>query len=332
MCVLLKCFNGKGASAMEQFALGIDVGGTKTAYGLYDSGRNIVTKRRRPSNKELTPAQFFDEMVVNIHEMLQGEGLTVDSLRGIGIGMPSYINFEEGHIVKTSNLTNLKDFAAKEYLLTKLGRGVRVIIDNDAHIGALAEHKYGAGRGFDNMLYCPVSTGISSAIIVDNKLFRGRYGWAGESGHAIITPGQGIECGCGNRGCLMSWCSGAMIIKHIQQWIRAGEETAMVALAGTPEEITTVHLNEAWEQNDAMARRALEQMAQYMAVWLYNLYVTLNIDCYVFGGGLLGMGDKLFGRVRTLFDAYNQNERPVYFRSAELGEDFGIVGATELLF
>ena len=316
----------------KQYAIGIDVGGTKTAYGLYDSKRNIVTKRRSPSNKDHSPERFFDEIVVNINEILQEQGLSIDSLRGIGVGMPSYINFEEGHIVKTSALTKIKNFAAKKYMLSKLGRDVRVILDNDAHVAALAVHKYGAGRGFDNMLYCPASTGISSGIIIDNKLFRGRYGWAGESGHMLITPGQGIECGCGNKGCMMSWCSGGMIIKHIQQWIQAGEKTLMEELAGTPDEITTVHLNEAWEKNDAMAIKALEQMAQYMAVWLYNLYVILNINCFVFGGGLVSMGEKLFGRVRTLFDAYNQNDQPIYFRYTELGEDFGLVGAAELVF
>jgi glucokinase len=322
----------KGALTLEQDAIGIDVGGTKTAYGLYDSERKLITKRRRPSTKEHTPEQFFDEIVRNINELLQAHHLTFHSLRGIGIGMPSYVSFEEGYIVKTTNLTNIKDFAAREYMLAKLGRSVPVVLDNDGHTGALAEHAYGAGRGFSNMLYCPVSTGISSGIIINNKLFRGRYGWAGESGHMLITPGEGIRCGCGNRGCAMSWCSGSMIVRHIQRWIEAGEKTLMTDLAGTPDRITTLHLNEAWEKNDAMAQKALEQMARYLAVWLYNLYVTLNINCYVFGGGLVGLGEKLFGRVRALFDAYNQNNQPVYFRFAELGEDHGIVGAAELLF
>ncbi|GHV25895.1 glucokinase [Clostridia bacterium] len=317
---------------MEQYAIGIDVGGTKTAYGLFDSGKTLLSKRRHQSDKNSSPEAFFDEIVRNVNEILSENNLTVTSLRGIGIGMPSYINFEEGHIVKTSNLTNIRDFAAKEYLHARLGRDVRIIIDNDAHTAAIAEHKYGAGRGFDNMLYCPVSTGISSGIIIDGKLFRGRYGWAGESGHMIITPGQGIECGCGNRGCLMSWCSGGMITRHIQRWIDNGEDTLMLSLAGTADQITTVQLNQAWEMNDPMARKALEQMAQYMAVWLYNLYVLLNINCYVFGGGLVEMGDKLFWRIRELFDAYNQNDQPVYFRFAELNQDYGIIGATELLF
>ena len=73
-------------------------------------------------------------------------------------------------------------------------------------------------------------------------------------------------------------------------------------------------------------------MARYMAVWTYNLYVLLNINCFVFGGGLLNFGDRLFPRVRELFDAYNDNDMPVYFKEAELGNDFGIIGAAELMF
>jgi glucokinase len=81
-----------------------------------------------------------------------------------------------------------------------------------------------------------------------------------------------------------------------------------------------------------MARRAIDQMAKYMSVWFYNLYVTFNINCFVLGGGLLGLGDKLFVPVRRQFDEYNRNDKPVYFKHAELGADTGILGAAELLF
>ena len=130
----------------------------------------------------------------------------------------------------------------------------------------------------------------------------------------------------------MSWCSGSMIVKHIEQKIAAGEKTLMTELAADDSPLSTKHLCEAWEQNDAMAKQAVEQMAQYMAIWLYNLYVLLNINCFVFSGGLLCMGDKLFKRVRELFDTYNNSEYPVYFKTALLGQDAGIIGARELLY
>jgi glucokinase len=106
----------------------------------------------------------------------------------------------------------------------------------------------------------------------------------------------------------------------------------MPELAGGAQNITARTLEEAWDADDELARWAVEQMARYMAVWTYNLYVLLNINCFVFGGGLLNFGDRLFPRVRELFDAYNDNDMPVYFKEAELGNDFGIIGAAELMF
>ncbi|GHV76555.1 glucokinase [Spirochaetia bacterium] len=324
---------------MDLHTIGIDVGGTKTAYGLFNGQRGVVRRLSHPSDDTASPEEFFDTIAGNIKGLMAEEGLQNENIRGVGIGMPSFVLFEEGRLIKTSNLTKIHDFPARAYLMEKLG-GMRVLIDNDSHTGAMAEHRHGAGRGFDNMIYCPISTGISSGIIIGGKLFRGRYGWSGESGHMIVTPDDGVECGCGNRGCLMSWCSGSMIVKHIEQWIAQGEVSIMPGLAGDGK-ITLFHLGGAYNAGDALARRAYDQMVKYLGIWIYNLYVTLNINCFVFGGGLLKLSRQLMdgGKKTTIledmkeiFDGYNKNDMPVYFKGAELGDDFGIIGAAELLF
>jgi glucokinase len=317
---------------LKKYGIGIDVGGTKAAYGLFDKDKKLIAQRRHGSDSSLEPAAFFDRIADEIKSILIEAGVSMGELLGVGIGMPSFIVFEEGRIIKTSNLTKIKDFAARDYLTEKLGGNIKIVIDNDAHTGALAEYRRGAGRGFDHMLYCPVSTGISSGMIIDGKLFRGTYGFSGESGHAIITPGKGVLCGCGNRGCFMSWCSGSMIVKHIQNWIAGGEKTIMTELAGGAGKITAFELEEAYFKNDELAIRAINQMVEYMAVWLFNLYVLLNINCFVFGGGLLKMKIPLLELVRKKFDDYNGNDMPVYFKTAELGENFGIIGAAELIY
>ena len=313
---------------MIDYTIGIDVGGTKIAVGLFDENKNLIAKTRHASNPMMDGPAFFSHIAEIVSEMLPNSDKT--KIRGIGVGMPSYINFEKGYIIKTSNLTNIKDFPARDFLSDKLG-GIKVVLDNDGRAGALAEHRYGAGRGFSHMLYCPVSTGISSGIIINSELFRGTYGFSGESGHMIVTPGEGIMCGCGNRGCFMSWCSGSMIVKHIKNWISAGEKSVLTEIAGSLDMIQAFHLNEAYDGGDELAVRAIEQMAKYLSAWLYNLYMTLNINCFVFGGGLLNIGDRLFPRIRRQFDEYNQDSHPVYFKTAELGEDFGIIGAAELI-
>jgi glucokinase len=320
---------------MKKYVIGIDVGGTKVACGLFDGSKRLLAERRIPSNGKLSPECFFNVLEEEIRALTAGSSLRMEQIWGIGIGMPSFILFEEGRIIKTSNLVKIRDFPARDYLAGKFP-GISIVLDNDAHVAALAEHRFGAGRGFQHMLYCPVSTGIASAMIIDGKLFRGNYGWAGESGHMIATPGEGILCGCGNRGCYMSWCSGSMIVRHIRNWIAQGEKTIMTDLAGGAENIACSHLEAAYDQGDLLAKRALDQMTKYLGMWFFNLYVTLNINCFVLGGGLVKMGEKLLGPVQAIFDGYNRassaEEMAVYFKTAELGDHFGIIGAAELVY
>ena len=315
----------------NRYVIGIDVGGTKTAYGVFDENKQIIKERREPSDASLTAEAFFDGIIAAVDTLCAECGITRAQLAGIGIGVPSFIRWEDGFLINTPTLPNIREFPATEYMTARLG-GVPVLFDNDGRTAALAEHRNGAGRGFTNMIYCPVSTGISSAIVINNAAFRGSYGFAGESGHALATPGEGIQCGCGQQGCYMSYCSGAMIVRHIQNWIAAGDATIMAELAGGASKITTVHIGAAYSKGDAMAQRAVEQMARYLATWLFNLYMTLNINCFVLGGGLLKMNAPLLARIREIFDGYNQNDYPVYFKEAELGDACGIIGAAELFF
>lgn len=159
---------------MDKHYVGVDVGGTKVAFGLFDGKRRLVRKSKMASDPSLSAEAFSDAVTRGVGDLVSGSGLTMRDIQGVGIGMPSFIQFDEGFILLTSNLTNIKNFAAKPYFERRLG--VPVVLDNDANTAALAEHRQGAGRGFAHMLFCPVSTGISNGIIINNELFRGSYG------------------------------------------------------------------------------------------------------------------------------------------------------------
>ncbi|MDR1065473.1 MAG: ROK family protein [Oscillospiraceae bacterium] len=308
----------------KKYTVGIDVGGTKTAYGLFDAEKKLIGRSRHFSDAKLPPEAFFDQIIENIRVLCTEAGVVESELAGVGVGMPSFVRAPDGYIIRTANLPLIRDFPAPEYLTRALG-GTTVAVGNDMHAGALAEHRYGAGRGAENMLYCLMSTGISSGIIIGGRLFRGSYGFSGESGHMIVTPGEGPECGCGNRGCVSAYASASRIPIHIRKWIEDGEKTSLT------EPFSTVQIAEGYNRGDKLAVRAVEQMTRYMAVWLFNLYITLNISCFVFGGGLLNMDLPLLKLVREKFDAFDKGGMPVSFKTAELGEDFGIIGAAELL-
>ena len=207
-----------------QYRIGIDAGGTKVAYGLFDADHALVDRFQHATPITADGPAFCDLVIESLHRLLQKNNIGVDSLQGIGICMPSFILFDEGYVCMTSAMVNIRDFAMRDYLQERLN--VPVVLDNDSNVAALAEHRYGAGRGRRHMIYMATSTGIGSGLILNGELFRGSYGWAGESGHMLITPDEGIDCGCRNSGCFMSWASGRYIPQHIRRMAQ-GRQTSM---------------------------------------------------------------------------------------------------------
>ncbi len=309
----------------KKYIFGIDAGGTKVAYGLYDLEGNLVERFQHPTDIEADGPVFCDKVIATVKEILEKRGAALEEVKGIGICMPSYIEFEKGYIRLTSAMVNIKDFAMRDYMEERLG--VPVVLDNDSNVAAWAEYRQGAGRGCKHMVYVAVSTGIGSGIIINGELFRGSHGWAGETGHMIDTIDGGIMCGCGNRGCFMSQISGRNMPKRLAIRLLEGAESVLE----DAEELNGEALLRAYEQGDAVAIAELDHMAKHLAVCVYNIYQLLNIDVFVFGGGLTNFGDALFGKMQEYFDELDHIKVPVDFRFAELKKDFGIIGAAELV-
>lgn len=318
----------------KTYYIGIDIGGTKIAYGLFNKERELVARHQCKSDDSLEGEEYFQGVIDDLFIFAENNGMTIGDVKDIGIGIAGYVDFDKGLFVRNASMPKLRNFYVVDYFRKKLGNDIRIVMDNDCHCGALAEYRCGAGRNHRHMVYCPVSTGISSGIIIDGKLFRGSNGASGESGHMIsaVEGEDRILCGCGNAGCFNSPCSGKAITEHIRRWIVAGEHTIMTELAGGAKNITAVHLNQAYALGDEMAIKAVEHMVKYMSIWLFDVYMLLNIDCIVLSGGLLAMGDKLIKKVEEQFRRYQTTEFDVQFYQTELGADSGLIGAVKLLF
>ena len=306
------------------YIIGIDTGGTKTAYGLFDEDGQIIARRQHLTDPNADGPALSDVLIENIKTLLNDNNLTFKQLTGVSIGMPSFINYETGYVYMTSAMTKIKNFAMRDYLEARLP--TKVILDNDANAAALAEHRRGAGRGTKHMIYIVIGTGFGSGIIIDEKVFQGSYGAAGECGHMLATPGEGLMCGCENKGCFMSYISGKQLPERVKQGLENGIESIL-----TPETANGPLLLEAYKKDDKLAHKLVEQMAYHIAVCLFNLYQMLNIDTYVFGGGLTALGDILFDRIKEEFSKFYHIPFPVHFKMAELKEDVGIIGAAEYL-
>ena len=311
----------------DTFSIGIDVGGTKAAYGLFDHTGKLTDRMQHAADKDADGPRFADQMISSVEELLLKNHLTKQQLVGVGVGMPSYVLYDEGYIYLTSALPKIQKFHLRDYMQERLQ--VRVVLDNDANAAALAEHRHGAGRGTDHMVYLTVSTGLGSGIIINGQVFRGSYGFAGECGHMLLTPDEGLACGCGNRGCFMSYGSGRYIPDHIRNRIAAG--TPSILSQVDQDTLSCVDLLAACRKDDPLAMEMLGQMAQTIGVCAFNVYQMMNIKTFVFGGGLTAFGPLLFDRVAEVFKRYDHIGLPVDFRFAELGSDFGIIGASELV-
>ena len=309
---------------MKAYRIGIDVGGTKIAYGLFDEDNNLIDRLREATDPAIDGPSLADQILRQIHTVLQRNALEEKDLKGIGVCMPSFILFDEGYICMTSAMTNVRDFPMRSYMAGRLS--VPIVLDNDSNCAALAEYRFGAGRGSRHMVYMSASTGIGSGLILNGEMFRGSYGWAGESGHMLITPDEGLMCGCRNRGCFMSWAAGKDIPRRLR--LKADSFDTKMDLS---RDVDGVALLAACREEDPLALAELDEMAHYLAVCLFNIYQLLNVNLFVFGGGLTHFGDLLFDRVRKEFDRYNHIPQPVEFKIAELQQNFGIIGAAELV-
>jgi len=308
----------------ERYVIGIDAGGTKVDYGLFNNESKIIDRVEQPTDADADGPAFSDSIVENVKDILETNNLTFEQLDGIGVCMPSFINRETGYVFMTSSMPRIKNFAMSEYLEARLP--TRIVLDNDANAAALAEYRHGAGRGLQHMVYVVIGTGLGSGIIIDGRVFSGSYGAAGECGHMLATPDEGLMCGCENKGCFMSYITG----KHLPERVRQGLDNGIESVL-SPETADGQHLLQAYKDGDKLAIKLIEDMAHYLAYCVFNIYQMLNIDTFVFGGGLTALGDALFDRLREEFNKYYHVSYPVHFKIAELNEDIGIIGAAEYI-
>src|SRR5512133_191453 len=210
---------------MGNILCGVDIGGTKLSVALITAEGRIIDECFDCDHVEKSECGLTDQIKYNIRLMLKRNNLTESDLCGIGIGCAGHIRFSDGSIITTSNLKGFKGYPLRSVIQSDFS--VPVTLDNDANAQAFGELKFGAGKVYHNMVFLTISSGIGAGIIIDNKVYRGITGTAGEFGHTIIEPGSDLVCTCGNKGCLMAVACG-MALPHIfQKKLREGKITKL---------------------------------------------------------------------------------------------------------
>jgi glucokinase len=307
--------------------IGIDLGGTKISTALVDAAGKIIARDYCETRAAEGQKAVVERMLDAAYQVMSKAGLAPSQVTAVGVGSPGPIDARTGVLTATPNLPGWKNVPLKQLIEEALG--ITTFLENDANAAALGEHRFGAGRGVQNMIYVTASTGIGGGLILNGQLYSGTTGAAGEIGHMTVLP-WGPYCGCGNRGCLEALASGTAIAREGRELVRRGVPTLIAELAaGHPERVTAKLVAKAADKGDIEAQEILAEAMTYLGVGMASLVNLFNPELIVIGGGLTNMGEGLFGPVRRAIErrAFTAAARAVNVVPAELGDDVGVLGA-----
>ena len=300
--------------------LGFDIGGTKLAVAVGDDSGAIAARRRRPIRATGDPRADVDAMLRDAHELLAEAGVAAGALCGVGVSAPGPIDYERGTVESPPNLPGWRSVPIRDWLGAAFDAPAH--LENDANAAALAEWRFGAGRGVRHLVYLTMSTGVGGGLVLDGRLYRGT-GNAGEVGHMTVEWGDSAElCGCGRRGCLEAYTGGRRWTERLARVTPADSRVAV--LAGAPAHARPEHVVAAAREGDAFACAEMDRWNRYLARGLTVLSYALAPEVFVLGTIPTAAGEALsLGPLRRMLaeQVWAALGAPSEIRAAALGAD-----------
>ena len=314
----------------ETYNICLDVGGTKVLGAIFNKDREIVYRLKKKSKGEGDSSQNVEKVIISVvEEMLKESGIKKGQINAIAACAPGVINQETGIVLFTPNLP-WRDYDIRTPMEKKFG--VPFYIGNDVNLGVLGEYKFGAAKGYKNIVGFFVGTGMGGGLILDGKLYTGNQFKAGEYGHMILDP-EGPLCNCGQRGCLEAFSSKQGMSAYIRQQVSRGRKSQM-AEAVTEGVFRSKYLKKALAAKDPVTEEAVDRAAHYLAVATGNMINTFSPDVVIYGGGVIeAVGDEFLKRILAEVDRYCMPSirNTVELKNASLGDDSVIYGELAMI-
>lgn len=320
----------------KKLFVGVDLGGTSIRAGVVDAKGELLALEKRKTQPELGVEGVFDRLTGAIERALKAAGVKPKAIGGIGVGVPGPVDPEHGIVRVAVNLgKGWTNMPLAERLRGHFDRPA--FINNDVRVGALGEHRHGAGRGLRDMVAIFVGTGIGGGIILGGQLHGGFRGGAGEVGHTIFDMGNGVlDPAHGQPGAIEPIASRTGLQRAILARVAAGEASVAPQLI---EEIgqgrlTSRTIDEAVRRKDKVMLETLATAQHALGVLAGNLVNILDPEMIVFGGGVTErMGDRFVAPIRKVAQAHFINKTDlakVRIVPAALKDASGVVGAAVL--
>lgn len=310
----------------ENFWIGVDIGGTKTAVVLAHEPPAMLARIEFPTLPQQGPERAIALIKQSIYDVLRQTGIDKSQTGAIGVSCGGPLDQRAGVIQAPPNLATWVDIPITAILREEFALACR--LENDADAGAVAEHRYGAGQGTQHMIFLTMGTGLGAGIIADGRLLRGARGQAGEIGHVRLSAEGPV--GYHKAGSVEGWASGGGMAQAAEQEVEAsmkrGERTALAAKLGA---MTAKDVAEAASAGDAVAVRIIESTGGRLGEAMAILVDVLNPERIVIGGLAMRMGERLLAPARRAMEreALPGSARICQVVPATLGESIGDVAA-----
>lgn len=308
----------------------LDIGGTKVLGAIFDEKGELVHRLKKKTTSGGEAKENIEEVIISVADEMRKEfGIKKGQLHAISAGAPGVIDQDAGVVLFSPNLP-WRDYDIRTPLEKKFG--VPFYIGNDVNVGVLGEYKYGAARGYHNVVGFFPGTGMGGGLILNDKLFTGNKFKAAEYGHMVLDP-EGPLCNCGQRGCLEAFSSKKGMASYIQQQISRGRKSAMEGKLVNGM-FKSKALKKAVEAKDEVAMEAVDRACHYLAIATGNMINTISPDVVIYGGGIIeAMGELFLKKILAEVDRYCMTSiRPtVELKTAALGDDSVVYGALSMI-
>jgi glucokinase-like ROK family protein len=297
-------------------ALGVDFGHTHLRVAVSDLSHEVLAEDARDLDVDHSAAEGLDAAADLVERVLKRARVQRRRVLGVGMGLPGPIDRTSGTVGSSSILPGWVGVDAAAEMTKRLRMPVHV--ENDANLGALAELVWGSGKGFSDLIYIKLSSGVGAGMLLGGRLYHGTGGTAGEIGHTVVQPG-GTICRCGSRGCLETVASARAIAEVL------GDSRG--------EPVSIRELLELARHGDAAAVRLLGEAGREIGVAVANLCNVINPDRVIVGGDMSAAGDLITEPIMESIRRYAilSAAQQVTVVPGTLGERAELLGALALV-
>ncbi len=315
----------------NQYVIGIDIGATWTRIALAKTDGSIANKYVFRTPREGDRYTIANTIISNIRREFSNY---LDNVKAIGIGTIGPLDLAQGIVINPSNVA-IRTFEVAKPILEEFRKPV--IMANDCVTAVWGEKHFGLGRGYSNIVYITISTGIGGGIIVDDTLLLGKMGNAHEIGHIVVDASGKMECGCGGKGHWEAYASGANIPKFayrlIDEWsLTESERSSPIYRAYLNRELTSELIYTYAKKGDSLALRIVNEVNKYNIAGFENVINSYDPEIITVGGSVALRNSELV--IEPIVRGIENSKGVVTARPridiTPLGDDIVLLGALAL--